>query len=659
MISTKVDETAFKIQLTRSGIEVVTDPVHLRICDLLKGTGGMRPSDLSSEVGVASSSLHFVLDKLIDCGVVSRHKPDPDRKSVVYRMSSTTVLERRNPPRAAATDPYPVPDEGAFSWGDLLMTYLDDLGIESSYFQDRYAEFLSERHGDTGRAFKLEDAVFESKKTVSKLTGYGINVFSLNPLTIIIDGDGSLPRNVGLVASFFSKLVRRMSSSYGAVASISDIGDGVRHRYKATLSNIQGPEDTTPSVGTEDGPASSKFAIVGKDGRSATVTNDLQIDILKTLHDGPCGITEIMRRTSSPRSTVTSNLTKLSESGIVIPVHADSDLASYAIALPVTLMKTGPASFEDRHHREDERIGASFMDGFFEFAMDELSSLGFDSDMLSEQIGRHHAERSRDPEKTLASLASAAGASVKKDGGRIVLALEPGPKGSTVIGAARQTVDPVDGGVVDRGPPGCEIMVRKFREGTCRQESFRKSGQHARHGSNGKGLIVSLAVLVLLLAFLAANPAHDVSYNVYADVSDENLTFFDEDGDEMRFPIVVKAGDAVRFSVSDEGCTLFILDGATTSTSKCGSIYMIKPCSDVTLKPMWKSDCHMPPGGPRANGHSWWQCVGAWHPDPCCRDFGAGALAQEACWMEGPAHCHPFPCHWGFGLAPQNPLTRP
>ncbi len=655
MISTKVDETAFKIQLTRNGIEVVTDPVHLRICDLLEGTGGMRPSDLSSEVGVASSSLHFVLDKLIDCGVVSRHKPDPDKKSVVYRMSSMTVLERKGQPKAAPTDSCTVPDEGPVSWGDLLVTYLDDLGIESPYLQDRYAEFLSERHGDTEKASNLEDAVFESKKTASKLTGYGINVFSLNPLTIIIDGDESLPRKVGLVASFFSRLVHRMSSSYGTVASISDIGDGLRNRFKATLSNGKQPEDMVASVEAEDGSATSKFAIVGKDGRFVTVTNDLQIDILMTLHDGPCGIAEIMRKTSSPRSTVTSNLMKMNESGIIVPVHADSDSASYAIALPVTFMKTGPVSIEGRHHQEDGRVDASFMDGFFEFAMNELRGLGFDSDMLSEQIGRHHAEHSQNPEKTLASLASAAGTSIKEDGGRVVLALKPSLEGPIVIGAARQAVDPVNGGVVEHGPSGHEVAIGKFREETCHQENFSKDGQHAHHGSNGKGLMVSLAILVLLLTFLAVNPAHDVSYNVYADVSDEDLTFFDENGDEMRFPIVVKAGDAVRFSISD-GYTLFILDGATTSTSRCGDTYMIKPCSDVTLKPVWKSECQTPSS---TDDHGWWHCIGAWHPVQCCCGFETSALAQEACWMESPAHCHPFLHQWGSDLAPQNPLTRP
>ena len=460
MIPPRNDGTSLRIHLTQNGIVAVTDPVHLRICELLDG-GGMRPSDLSSQVGVASSSLHFVLDKLMESGVVSRHKPNPDKKSVVYCLSSVTVLRKKKAAGTASMDRVvsETSETGRVSWGDLLVAYFDDLGMESPYLRNRYADFLSGLHCDSNAAVSLEDAVFASKKAVAAMTGYGVNIFSLNPLTVIIDGDWRLPKTADIVASLFSKLVHRMSGFFGSVASISDIGNGTTSRYKVIMSNDGKSHDGILRISPGDDSENVRFAVVGKGDDSLTVTNDIQIDILKILYDGPQGVTGIVESASSPRSTVTSNLVKMTESGIIGVRHSDSESASYGLSLPVVLMKQRPVSESESHIPIVE--GSSFMDGFFQFVMAELDILGFDSGMLSEQIGRHYAERCSNPRKSLSELAVESGAAIDDDGvNSISLTLGPGPEGHILTGMARCAVDPANGGAVERRPADGKVTVR-------------------------------------------------------------------------------------------------------------------------------------------------------------------------------------------------------
>ena len=452
MIPDRKQGVVLRIQLAPGGIVAVTDPVHIRVCELLD-EGGMRPSDLSSAVGVASSSLHFILDKMMENGVICRHKPDPEKKSVVYRLSSITVLKKTERACTESMDEIVSETRGDehIAWGSLFDAYFEDSGIESPYLQERYADFLAEfltrQKGSSG----LEDAVFTSKKAVAELTGYAVNVFSLNPLTIIVDGDWHLPSHIKLVASLFSKLVHRLSGSYGSISSVTDIGNGLINRFKITMSNDDDFE--VSCIRPEHDSENIRFAVVGRGSQTVTIVNDVQMEILETVYDGPLSVTEIVERSSSPRSTVTSNILKMAEAGILQTIRNDSESASYFLSLPVILKKGSPVSEKGPCHDADDPASArSFMDGYFRFVMNELHALGFDTDMLSEQIGRYYADRSPEARTELDRLASDTGTELKSvEEDRIVMRQGPGLESAMVRGMARYLVDKETGGRIERG----------------------------------------------------------------------------------------------------------------------------------------------------------------------------------------------------------------
>ena len=73
----------FAVLLTEKGVVALTDPMQIAVYNCLT-TGSKRPSDISAEFSIPSSSLHFVLDKMVDAGVIIRSKPNPEKKSVYY-----------------------------------------------------------------------------------------------------------------------------------------------------------------------------------------------------------------------------------------------------------------------------------------------------------------------------------------------------------------------------------------------------------------------------------------------------------------------------------------------------------------------------------------------------------------------------------------------
>ena len=55
----------FAVLMTEKGVVAVSDPQQIAVYDFLCG-GKKRPSDIAEALGLPSSSLHFILDKMVD-----------------------------------------------------------------------------------------------------------------------------------------------------------------------------------------------------------------------------------------------------------------------------------------------------------------------------------------------------------------------------------------------------------------------------------------------------------------------------------------------------------------------------------------------------------------------------------------------------------------
>ena len=80
----------FCILLTDKGVVPLPDPLQISVYQSLVG-GMKRPSDLTAELGLSSSSLHFVIDKMSESGIIDRTKPDSDKKTVYYSTSAKVL----------------------------------------------------------------------------------------------------------------------------------------------------------------------------------------------------------------------------------------------------------------------------------------------------------------------------------------------------------------------------------------------------------------------------------------------------------------------------------------------------------------------------------------------------------------------------------------
>ena len=80
----------FAVVMTDKGVVAITDPQHIAIYKLLCA-GSMRPSEMSDKLGLPSSSLHFILDKMVDSGIIVRSKPDPAKKAVQYSVLALKI----------------------------------------------------------------------------------------------------------------------------------------------------------------------------------------------------------------------------------------------------------------------------------------------------------------------------------------------------------------------------------------------------------------------------------------------------------------------------------------------------------------------------------------------------------------------------------------
>ena len=91
----------FVVLLTEKGVVPLTDPMQIAVYNELC-SGSKRPSDISAALGIPSSSLHFVLDKMTDSGVIIKAKPDPDKKSVYYSNLALKIAGSFTPDAGAA-----------------------------------------------------------------------------------------------------------------------------------------------------------------------------------------------------------------------------------------------------------------------------------------------------------------------------------------------------------------------------------------------------------------------------------------------------------------------------------------------------------------------------------------------------------------------------
>ena len=382
----------FRILLTDKGVTPLTDPLQISVYNSLLG-GMKRPSDLTAELNLSSSSLHFIIDKMADSGIVTRIKPETDKKTVYYSTnavllaSSTETNDRlRDMSEKAFVDPLKN-YKGLSSLANMLDYYTYEIGLNIDPIRMRYANALADSIEMEKTDF--EDAILNVRDVFKKLTGYTFTLFSSSPLTLVLTGDDDVMDRTDTLMQFVIRLVEKTTGRTYKITSKEKF-NGSDTMIKVVMDRTEKKEDPylNTSLSHKD---EARFLMVDVDGAAGLMTSDVQIDIIDSIYERPLCITDIVNKVDSPRSTITSNLLRMVEEGVISVFYSESGSAYYGLACSILLKKARPISSDNEDLRNTlDRVKdkeGGFMEGQLLYTLAYLKKLGFDSEYLMVVLG--------------------------------------------------------------------------------------------------------------------------------------------------------------------------------------------------------------------------------------------------------------------------------
>lgn len=214
----------FTVLLTEKGVVPLTDPLQISVYNELC-SGSKRPSDIAASLGIPSSSLHFVLDKMTESGVIIRFKPDADKKSVYYSNLALKIAGSKQPYEGAEeqcretfTDPSRY-YSGMSSVANMLDCYAAEIGLSLDQLRAKYARELADSLKIDIGPGSLEDSILKIKESFARITGFKFSIFALNPLTLVFEGDRVMSSKMDMLTEFVCRAVENATGKTYAVSS--------------------------------------------------------------------------------------------------------------------------------------------------------------------------------------------------------------------------------------------------------------------------------------------------------------------------------------------------------------------------------------------------------------------------------------------------------
>lgn len=386
----------FTVLLTEKGVVPLTDPMQIAVYNELC-SGSKRPSDISASLGIPSSSLHFVLDKMTDAGVIVRFKPDADKKSVYYSNLAQKIASSETPREGAAElceETFRDPSRyysGLSSVANMLHCYAGEIGLGLDQIRAKYAHELADSMKlDIGTG-SLEDSILKIKDAFAKATTFRFSVFALNPLTLVFEGDEIMANDMDMLTEFVCRAVSNATGRNYEVSSMEDFGSGDSARFKVVYERTEKKTEPYMNMSLPQSGEVSRFLMVELDGSVGIITSPVQIDIVDAVYERPLCITDIVNKVEAPRSTVTSNILRMVEDGVISVFYSESGTAYYGMSCSILMKKSRGLNRDTAEiHRILSSIRSkegSFMGGYLLYMLSTLKGLGFDTDYMMVVLG--------------------------------------------------------------------------------------------------------------------------------------------------------------------------------------------------------------------------------------------------------------------------------
>lgn len=609
----------FTVLLTEKGVVPLTDPMQIAVYNELC-SGSKRPSDISASLGIPSSSLHFVLDKMTDSGVIVRFKPDAEKKSVYYSNLALKIAGSEQPAEGAAAaceETFRDPSRyysGMSSVANMLDFYSAEIGLSLDQLRLKYADELADSMKTDIGSGNLEDSIMKVREVFSHTTGFKFSVFALNPLTLVFEGDGIMSSKMDMLAEFVRRAVSNATGRYYERVSVEDFGSDDFARFKVVFDRAEQKSEPYINMSLPQNGEISRFIMVELDGEVGLITSPVQIDIVDAVYERPLCITDIVNKVEAPRSTVTSNILRMVEDGVISVFYSESGTAYYGMSCSILMKKSRGIN---RDSAEIHSILAStkakenaFMEGYLLFLLSSLKGLGFDTDYMMVVLGAKYMRvAGNDGPRNfdvffgkMSDIAKAIGLSLN------VVSVYPltigitsndpdsemSPAMTFVKGMAHQGLEMASNGIFvrvsDDTPADRKVSFKEIypalsmtpMEGVAvedladakatkskkKRTSSVKTALMNRSAKEGGRPIRTVRYItgVVMVAFVAAvlifgfygggdNTAEAGQFSVNLAEGCDGVQFFDEDGNEIPMPMVVDPNETVEFTVQFKGDT--------------------------------------------------------------------------------------------------------
>lgn len=633
----------FCILLTEKGVVPLTDPLQISVYQSLQG-GMKRPSDLTAELGLSSSSLHFVIDKMSETGIIDRIKPESDKKTVYYSTnakilaSSTETNDRlKNISEKTFVDPLKN-YKGLSSLANMLDCYMSEIGVNIDPLMKKYAEALADSVEINKSGF--EDAIMDARDIFAKLTGYNFTLFSSSPLTLVLTGDEGVIDRVPTLMHFVTRLIENATGRCYRLTNAESF-NGSDTMVKVTLERCERSEE--PYMNTANHHKDTeRFLMVDVDGSAGLMTSDVQIDIIDSIYERPLCITDIVNKVDAPRSTITSNLLRMVEEGVMSVFYSESGSAYYGLACSILLKKSRPISSDNEELRTvldsvKDKEGA-FMEGQLLYTLAYLKKLGFDSEYLMVVLGAKYMRATGDMGTqgnfdtyfgNMSDIAKAIGLSLN------IVSIYPLTIGITsndpdsemsqamtfIKGMAHQGLEMASSGIfvrsTDEKPEGENISFKeiypalsmtpvkgvmvenlsptpttKKRTSSIKTALLNRSKKQNEQAVRTVRYITAGVFAALLLAVIAFGIAGNTDYSDAHTVdltidSDLVATVYDADGVALEYPFVLEEGTTVSLVLEEARDIGYVNKGiAYLLEPTDGRVYSLTMNSDLTIEPL-------------------------------------------------------------------------
>ncbi len=625
----------FCILLSDKGIVPLTDPLQIAIYDSLQ-SGMKRPSDLTAELNLSSSSLHFIIDKMADSGIVDRIKPESDKKTVYY-SSNAVLLARSTEPnddtRRASQKTF---DDslsnykGLSSLANMLDCYAMEIGLGVDPVKRKYARDLADAIQMEKKS--IEDAVLDVRDVFARLTGFSFSVFSFSPFTLVVTGDDSIKSKSDMMMQFIIRLIENSTGRCYKVTAVENI-NGSSNTLKVTMERSEAEHVPYMNLSLHHRD-DHRFLVVDLDGSAGLMTSDVQVDIVDAIYERPLCITDIVNRVDAPRSTITSNLLRMVEEGVISVFYSESGSAYYGLACSILAKKSRSMSVDNEEVRntlEAVKNGeGTFMEGLLLFVMACLKKFGFDSEYIMVVLGAKYMRTMGSMEAPsnfdtyfgqMSDIAKTIGLSLN------IVSIYPltigidttnpdsevAPAMTFIKGMAHQGLEMASSGIFVRSVEEENISFKEIYPALSmtpvkgvkvenlaapaakkRTSSVKTALLNRSKKSDGKAVrtvryitaAVFLVMLTGILVFSVSDTGTDLSADTFSLEIDDDLeiTVYDDNGDELTYPYNFVSGANITLSMPEPKDIGYVNSGIA---------YLISPGDDGRYSLTMTSDLHL------------------------------------------------------------------